>query len=144
MRSSGQYPDARNFDRVRMPLQEISVLEGLLAGVAGESKYYFTANSLTSIVTVRWKHSERGSLWGRFIKTKQTVGGLCFKKFHSSSSSSLSIHAYAECIARAKRWCAWHSCWIYDTRPFAMPTVKNIMFHGTNDSYRTLRKMFYF
>ena len=123
LKSNDQNPDAKNFERVRMPPQEISVLEGLLSGIVDESKYYFTVNSLTSIVTVRWKHSERGSLWERFVKTKQTVDGIGFKKFHSSASSSLSIRAYAECIIRDKRWCTWHSRWMYDTRPLAMPTT---------------------
>ena len=119
-RSSGQNPVAGNVERVRMPPQEISALEGLLVGIAGESKYYFTVNSLTSIVTVRWKHSERGLRWDRFVRTIQTDDSFGFKKSHSSSSSSLSIHAYSECIARAKRWRAWHFCRIYDTRPLAM------------------------
>ena len=119
-RSRRQNPDAENVERVRMHPQEISVLDGLLAPIADESKYYFTANSLTSIVTIRWKRSERGLRWDRFIRTKKTVGAFVFKKSHPSSSSSLSIHAYSECITRAKRRCAWHSSWIYDTRPMAI------------------------
>ena len=119
-RSNRQNPTAQNVERERMPVQEINVLEGLLAPIVDESKYYLTANSLTSIVTMRWKHSERGLNWGKFTHAKQTVDGLGFKKLHSSSSSSLSVHAYAECVTRAKRRCAWHSSWIYDTRPMTI------------------------
>ena len=127
-RSTGRNPFAENVTRERMPPQEISVLEGMLSGIVDDSKYYFTVNSLTSIVTVRWKHSERGMLWERFVRTKQCVDDFGVKKFHSSSSSSLSTHAYPECITRAQRWCAWHSCWIYDTRPMAMPIVKTLCY----------------
>ena len=119
-RSSRQNPDAENVARVRMPPLEINTLEGLLAPIVDESKYYFAVNSLTSIVTVRWKHSERGLHWDRFTRSKQKVDALGLKKFHSSSSSSLSLHSYAECVARAQRWCCWHSTWIYDTRPMTI------------------------
>ena len=109
--------EAKNVERGRLPPQEVSELDGLIPDVADESKYYITANSLTSIVTTRWKHPERATHWGRFTMTKQTVGNLGMGGLHSGSSSSLSLHSYAECAQRARRWVIWHSCWIYDTRP---------------------------
>ena len=107
-----------------MPQAEVSVLEGLLSSVVDETKYYFQVNTLTSIVTVRWKHSERGVLWERFLNAKQTIDSMGLKKLHSSSSSSLSLHMYEECVTRARRWSAWHSCWVYDTRPIIGPMGK--------------------
>ena len=61
----------------RMPAREISVLRGILAGVVDESKYYITANSLTSILTVRWKHSDRGPNWDRFARSKPHIDAPC-------------------------------------------------------------------
>ena len=58
-RSSGQNPLTENAERVRMPPHGISAMDGLIVGIVGESKYYFAVNSLTAIVTVRSKHSER-------------------------------------------------------------------------------------
>ena len=116
-RSSRPCNPAPEEPRSRMSPQEIAVFHGVLEGVVDETKYYVSVNSLTSVLTVRWKHSERGANWDRFVRSKALVDASGGKKFHSSSSSSLSIHSKAVCASRAKRWCAWHSSWIYDVRP---------------------------
>ena len=103
-RSRTSNPLVENVDRARLLPREISALEGMVADVVDDSKYYVTVNSLTSVLTVRWKHDERGLHWGRFTRAKTTIGGMWFKQFRSSSSSSLSLHSYAECVIRAKRW----------------------------------------
>ena len=116
-RSSANNADARAVDRERLPPCEASALEGLISDVVDESKYYVSVNTLNSIVTARWKHSERAANWAKFCTSKQTIDILGRKKLHSSSSSSLSLHSYTECVLRAKRWAVWHSTWVYDTRP---------------------------
>lgn len=138
-RAQPHNPVAQNVDRSRLPIQEINVLQGLLAPLVDETKYYFAVNSLTSIVTVRWKHSERGLNWEKFTRSKKTIDSLGMKKFHSSSSSSLSIHSYDECVTRAKRWCSWHSCWVYDTRPMTLIHMQSIRI-----SIRFTRMQYYF
>ena len=84
-----QNPAAGNVERKRLPPQEISVIEGLIAGVVGETKYCITVNSLSSVGTIRWKHSERSSHRVRFLRANQTVDGLGAKNLHSISSSSI-------------------------------------------------------
>ena len=130
-RSRMRNPLLEHVERDRLPPQGISVLEGMVADVVDEAKYYVAANSLTSILTVRWKHAERAQHWGKFTKAKTTIDGLGCKKFHSSSSSSLSLHTYAECVIRAKRWVTWHSTWVYDTRPiFCSPKTRFIAWYS--------------
>ena len=115
--NSLQAPDlATRGERERLHVQEIAVLHGFLTGVVDEPKYYIVVNSLTGILTVRRRHPERGLQWERFTKSKAHVGN-AGGKMHSSSSSSLSIHSHSVCVNRARRWCAWRSCWIYDVRP---------------------------
>ena len=93
-RSRAGDPLFENVERVRLPPHEISALEGMVADVVDDSKYYITVNSLTSVMTVRWKHAERGLHWARFTRAKKTIDSMGFKKFHSSSISSLSLSAY--------------------------------------------------
>ena len=68
--NSRQAPDlvARE-ERERLPVQEIAVLQGILTGVVDETKYYIVVNSLTGILTVRWRHPERGLHRERFLKS---------------------------------------------------------------------------
>ena len=101
----------------RIPAREIYLSNGILAGVVDESKYYITVSSLASLLTVRWKRSDRGSHWDRFARSKAQIDAKGGKKSHSSSSSPISIHSHAVCVARDRRWCAWNSSWIYDVRP---------------------------
>ena len=44
---------------VRRHAQEMDVSHGVLSGVVEESKYYITLNSMTGILTARWKRSDR-------------------------------------------------------------------------------------
>ena len=116
-RSRRADPATENVERPRMQSSEIFTLYGMASDVVDDTKYYMTVNSLTSVLTVTWKQSERGLHWGKFVTSKRIIDAARGKKFHASCSSSLSIHSYDECIARAKRWCVWHSTWIYDIRP---------------------------
>ena len=116
-RSDKPNDTVRTGARARLPPQEIDFLHGILTGVVDESKYYIVVNSLTSILTVRWRYPERDSHWGRFNQSKELIDAQGGKKFNSSSSSSLSLHSHSACVMRAKRWCAWHASWIYDIRP---------------------------
>ena len=97
-RSRIDNPLVGNAERVNPTPREISVLARAVADVAGDSKYHVAVNSLTSVLTVRWKHAERGSRLGRFIRSENTIGSTGFGKFRAGSSSSLSLHSYAECV----------------------------------------------
>ena len=54
---------------------------------------------------------------GGILRTQKKVLTLGHKALRASCNSSSSVHSYEECLARAKRWCVWHSVWVYDERP---------------------------
>ena len=125
-RSKRMGPSAENVERARFHPGEIATLYGMVSDVADESKYYLTVNSITSVLTVTWKQSERGLHWGEFLESRHIIDDARGKKCHASSSSSLSVHSYNECVIRAKRWCVWHSSWIYDVRPIVLLIRTNV------------------
>ena len=100
--SRSQNPAAGNVDRERLPPQEISVVEGSISDLMGETEYYITANSLKSVATIRRKHSERSSHWGGFLRSKQSVDGWGVKKLNSCSRSSLSLSAFILRVCEAR------------------------------------------
>ena len=104
---------------IRHPLMQDQRLKisSLISPVVDVRRYSLSVNTITSVVTVVWKLSDRADRWEGFCEAKWKVLSRGHKALRACCNSSLSIHTYEECVARAQRWCCWHAAWVYSERP---------------------------
>ena len=111
-------PDTPMADRPRLLSAQHDSVLSILSPLIDAQRYTLIVNTLDAIVTVRWKLIEQTpELWSKFSKAKKAIDSRNRKKLVASCSSSLTLYTVENIRRRVERWCAWHSAWVYDTRP---------------------------
>ena len=105
-------------DRHRIVSRQHDYIHDQLAGEIDPQRYTLLVNTLDAIATVRWREVERTScLRGKYSSAKKLVDSKRKMGLSASCSSSMPRYSVESIRRRIQRWRAWHSSWVYETRP---------------------------